>query len=162
MKVLLCSLLLLGSLAHADIDVEASGPNSQGIFTVQGAFDVEASTSVAWGVLTDFSHMAEFLYPSVTESRVKEQEDNRIYVNQTFVAKVLFFDHSANVLFKVMVSPELGSIEFEDVLHEDFDLCKGFWRVLPTPYGSEITYSTQLIPKQNGPNFIVRRISRKM
>lgn len=163
MNLLLCSLMILGSFASAsDLEVKADGPDSRGIFTVQGEFEVEASTSAAWNVLTDYNHMAEFLYPAVTTSKIKEQEDNRLYVNQTFVARVLFFDRSADVLFEVMLTPELGVINFRDILRTDFDLCEGMWSILPTPYGSDVRYTVRLIPHESGPNFIVRRVSRKM
>ena len=163
MKRLLCGLMILGSFASAaDLDVHIDGPDSKGVFAVRGDLEVAASTSIVWGTLTDYDRMAEFLYPSVTNSEIKEQEDNRLYVNQTFVARVLFFSHSADVLFEVILSPELNTITFQDILHEDFEFFNGCWSFYPTKNGTMLSYSVRLIPKGGGPNFIIRSTSRKM
>lgn len=162
MKWLLYSLLFLGSLAKAnDLDVTVDGPDRQGAYVVQGYFKVDASTKIAWDVLTDYNHMSEFL-PSITSSTVSGAPDGILLVRQTFVAKFLFFNHSADALFEVVLMPNLDIIDFTDILHRDFIRCKGIWSIVSMNGQSGIIYRVETIPSIDAPHWIMRRVSKNM
>jgi len=162
MKWLLCSLLLLGSLARAnDLDVNVEGPSDEGVYSVEGSFDVLASSTEVWSVLTDYDHMTEFL-PSITSSTVSGTASGFIIVHQTFVAKFLFFNHSADALFEVSLIPNLDTITFRDVLHTDFARCDGMWSIEPDEELTHVRYSVRVIPGESAPHWIIRSVSRKM
>jgi hypothetical protein len=162
MKWLFFSLLFLGSLAKADdLDVTVAGPDKQGVYQVQGYMEADASTSVAWNVLTDYNHMSEFL-PSITSSTISGTNDGVLLVRQTFVAKFLFFNHSADALFEIILIPNLNSVSFTDVLHNDFIECTGIWSIVSMNGHSGIIYNVKIIPSVDAPHWIVRSVSRKM
>ena len=161
MKWLLC-LLFLCPLARAnDLDVTVSGPDEHGAYLVQGYFEAAASTDVAWNVLTDYDHMSEFL-PAITSSTVKGPIEGILLVRQTFVANFLFFNHSADALFEVILMPNLGVINFTDILHSDFVRCAGLWSVVSMNGHAGVIYSVETIPSISAPHWIIRSVSRKM
>lgn len=161
MKWLLYSFLLLGSSAYANQEVRVQGPDAYDIYSIDGSFDVQASTDIVWSVLTDYENMSKFL-PSITSSTVRYKDAEYLFVQQTFVAKFLFFNHSADALFKTELVPKLEIITFRDILHTDFNRCVGYWSINVEGSGTVVRYKVQIIPSQNVPHWIIRRVSKSM
>jgi len=72
-----------------NVRVERSGER----FTVDLVVVVPVPVRVAWGVLTDFAHMADFV-PNLTSSEVLEQSEKLLKVQQKGVARFGIFSSS--------------------------------------------------------------------
>lgn len=70
------------AVSDADVQVVRNGRS----FTVDVVMHAPVPVSVAWAVLTDFAHMAEFS-PHLTASEIVERGDSRLVVSQKGVVR---------------------------------------------------------------------------
>lgn len=159
-------LLLLGVLADAacspSVNVELT--NDDGVQSVKAFFDVEVSTSTAWGVLTDYDGIARWT-TSMSSSRVVERYEDHILVEQEAVAKALFFKKRVRVLLHVVEEPS-SKIFFKDVAGDDFVFYYGLWR-LESDDGAcvSVEYCLRYVPKFSAPfgaAFAKRNVKRML
>jgi carbon monoxide dehydrogenase subunit G len=124
-------------------------------YTVEGAFHVDASSAVVWGVLTDYDHLALFV-ASMRDSRLVEtRPDGTVIVEQEAVGGVLFFSKTVHVRLEVRRSDE--KLSFEDLSHQDFRRYAGSWQTRSVANGTEVTYRLSAEPGFKAPSLLVRR-----
>src|SRR5215471_16904341 len=75
--------LLIGAGAHraqaGDVKVKVEGDD--GTYKVNGTFEAKVSGEVAWGVLTDYDHIGEYV-KSVRNSTVEQREVRHLLLRQ--------------------------------------------------------------------------------
>lgn len=123
-----------------------------GTYHIDGRLVVHASPEQAWGVLTDFDHMASFV-PSVHRSAVERVTERGLLLRQVLVGKFAFFSRDVTVLLSVREDP-YRAIRFRDVLGADFDLYRGFWRLRKAGDDTVLVYELQAVPKERLPTVI--------
>lgn len=120
-----------------------------GTYRVVSVIPVEASRKVAWEVLTDYNHMAEFL-PSIRYSQVKSRRPDGLLLVQEVSGRFLFFTRSLRVILEVLEEP-MSRITFKDVSGEDFYLYAGSWQIGEDPEATEIRYRSKVKPRVQVP-----------
>src|SRR4051812_14927822 len=108
---------LEGSTAPANPSVELT--REGGAFRLRGDFAVNASSDVAWRVLTDYEGMTSFL-PSLRKSRVASRSPEGTVIEQEGVARALVFTRKVSLTLKVVERPP-GRIEFFDLGKREFE-----------------------------------------
>ncbi len=128
-------------------------------FEVQGAFTVEASSAVVWGVLADYEHIPDFV-PSMKLSRVREaRPDGSLLIEQEAVGGMFFVTRKVRVLLNVRRSPD--SVQFDDIDRHDFWIYSGGWTTAPAPGGTSVAYRLLAQPDFPAPSFLLRGIMRR-
>lgn len=143
--VWLVVLLLVAGIAVAE-EGESSRfdvTRQSGEFVVEGWLSVAVPPSVAWAVLTDYDHMAEFI-PDMRESRRVAGEGDALRVWQKGVTRVGPFSFDYEVERDVWITPEtlirsrgirgnMKKLELETTLAAD-------------PVGVKIHYRAEIVP----------------
>ena len=89
------------AVSESDVHVERTGAS----FRVALSIHVPAPPSLAWAVLTDFDHMAEFL-PDLNSSQVIGHSDNLLKVKQEGIARSGFFSTHFESIREIRLSPQ--------------------------------------------------------
>jgi hypothetical protein len=119
---------------------------------VQGRFEVPVPLLVAWDVLTDYDHIADFV-GSMRSSAVESRSHSGLTLRQEVVAGVFPFRKVAHLLLSVREQPDT-TIEFHDLLDRDFRLYQGGWELHPGLSGTAVTYHLHAQPVSSIPRFI--------
>lgn len=82
------------------VRVERAGPS----FSVDLVMHAPVAPSLAWAVLTDFAHMADFV-PNLTRSEILESRDNLIKVGQKGTARYGFFSTDFESVRDIRLAP---------------------------------------------------------
>ena len=123
--------------------------------TVEGDFQVKASSTCVWSVLTDYDHIARFV-PSMRQSRVtKTRPDGSLLVEQEAVGGVLFFSKKVHLRLEVRRDGE--ALRFKDLLHKDFRRYAGSWMARAAGDQVEVTYRLEAEPDFMTPSALMRR-----
>jgi carbon monoxide dehydrogenase subunit G len=127
--------------------------------TVSATADMQVDLRVAWEVLADYDHLAEFI-PDMKSSRVVSRNGNRVRVEQKGEIGFLFYRQSVDAILEILEEPPLR-IAARSV--------GGNVRDLETSYGLEnlaqgvrLNYHGRFIPEFSVPLLIgmpfVRRV----
>ena len=128
-------------------------------YEITGLFTVDASTTVVWGVLTDYERIPAFV-SSMRSSRVREaRADGTLVVEQRAVGGMFFLSKTLRTRLEVRRSPE--RLRFTDVGHEDFRSYDGDWEVRPITAGAGVTYHLLVEPGFGAPSFIMNRAMKR-
>ena len=153
--VVLLALVCVAPLAWADDVTIILTEQTHKAYTVEGVFQVKASSTSVWNVLTDYDHIARFV-PSMRQSRVVEtRPDGSSLVNQEAVGSVLFFSKAVHVRLDVRRDDE--ALRFEDLLHKDFRRYAGSWTARTVGEQVEVTYRLEAEPDFMAPSTLMRR-----
>lgn len=130
------------------------------MYEVDARFDVDASSEVVWGVLTDYENLPRFV-SSMRKSRVLEtREDGVTVIEQDAVGGFLFLDRSVSVCLDV--TRHLARLTFIDTCRKDFWFYEGGWETTDTlDGGTRVSYRLQAQPDFIAPGFVVRRVMNK-
>jgi len=82
------------------VRVERAGPS----FSVDLVMHAPVAPPLAWAVLTDFAHMADFV-PNLTRSEILESRDNLIKVGQKGTARYGFFSTDFESVRDIRLAP---------------------------------------------------------
>lgn len=85
-----------------ELRVETSGESSA--ITVSASADMRVQLAMAWSVLTDYDHLAEFI-PGMHSSRVVQRNGDQLLVEQTGVLGFLIFQQPIAVTLAVTEWP---------------------------------------------------------
>jgi carbon monoxide dehydrogenase subunit G len=140
-----------GALANVPAPV-VSVEDQHSVSDVQGRFEVPVPLSVAWDVLTDYDHIADFV-SSMRASAVESRSDSGLTVRQEAAVGPFPFRRVAHLLLDVRELPD-RRIEFHDLLDRDFRLYRGAWELSPEPSGTAVTYVLHAQPTGAIPSFI--------
>ncbi len=103
MRRLLWLALVFPVFCHpADISVHAARHGDS--FTVEAAAEFEAEVTVAWGVLTGYERLSEFI-PGMHSSRIVSRSKRNIIVDQSGEARLLFLSFPIKVRLEVQEFP---------------------------------------------------------
>lgn len=126
-------------------------------FDVEASAEFEADPAQAWAVLTDYDRLSEFI-PGMNASRVVSREGNRVVVDQSGEASLLFFTFPINVRLAIEEQP------FERI---DSRAIAGNFRELTGTYRLEarrprlrLRYSGRLTPDFSVPPLIASILVR--
>lgn len=112
---------------------------------VRGAFRAPVTAAQAWGVLTDYDHISEFVR-SMRSSRIERGGDGQLLVRQEAVAGALLLHHRVDVLLEIHEEPG-RRIRFSDVLGKDFSTYAGEWRISADTSGTRVEYELEAEPR---------------
>jgi ribosome-associated toxin RatA of RatAB toxin-antitoxin module len=142
---LLATMLLAGSPTFAadspirSIDVAYDGDT----YVLNAVMFAPVAQSIAWDVLTDFDHMAQWV-PNVSESKVLKREDTTVTIEQRGVAKYGAISFPYTTERKIELKPQ-GSINSTQL--------KGSLRrvvstmvIEPDGKGTRLTYHLEIVP----------------
>lgn len=102
---LCCSIpTALGSEADAEPDVSVAVHKNGDAIVVDVSFSVAASQQEAWGVLTDFDHMSDFI-SNLQSSKVVSRSGNKLHVEQTGKAARGLFSFAFESVREVELTP---------------------------------------------------------
>lgn len=103
MRHLLWLALVFPALCHAaDISVRAA--RHGGSFEVEATAEFEAEVTVAWGVLTDYNRLSEFI-PGMHSSRIVSRNKHTVIVDQSGEARLLFLSFPIRLRLEVEEFP---------------------------------------------------------
>jgi ribosome-associated toxin RatA of RatAB toxin-antitoxin module len=123
-----------------------------GVYLVEGGFEVERPTAAVWAVLTDYEALPDLL-SGMRQSRVLSRAGRRVLVHQEVQARALVFSRTLHVLLEVWETPP-RQLDFRDTLHRDFELYEGVWRLRATAAGAQVQYRLRARPKRSSPRFL--------
>lgn len=104
---LLCLTVLAPPGLAADTDVtdfDVKAVRNGERFDVEASAEFEAGVELAWAVLTDYDHLAEFI-PGMKQSRVVSRESQAVVVDQSGEASLLFFTFPIQVRLAIEEQP---------------------------------------------------------
>jgi hypothetical protein len=101
---------------------------------VEGSFEVKASPSAVWDVLTGYERLPQFVENLKRSHVEKDLGPYHFLLEQEFEGGFLFITQRVRVLLDVHETWH-QQILFEDIDHKDFSFYKGSWELRPGPGG---------------------------
>ncbi|MCE9626300.1 MAG: SRPBCC family protein [Candidatus Eisenbacteria bacterium] len=147
-------LLLLGAPLAWAHDVKVRIDSQPRSCRVEGDFKAPVPAAVAWRVLTDYDHIAEFVH-SMVSSRSERDSSGALHVHQVASGGIFVFRRKVNVTLAITEVPG-ERIEFRDVLGKDFWHYHGQWRLEPDSAGVHVHYELEAEPRMSVPRSIYR------
>lgn len=126
------------------------GRGAEGI-RIDAHADVDAPPSIAWAVLSDYDHLAEFV-PHMRVSRVVSRPGEPLRIEQRGETRWLGFRRSVDVVFAIDETPP-SRLAFHAVAGS-FRRMEGEWRVEPRESGARIVYRAEMLPDFWIPPFV--------
>lgn len=103
MRRLLWFALAFPALCYpADISLQATRHGDS--FEVEASAEIEAEVPVAWGVLTDYDRLSEFI-PGMQSSRIVSRSKGSVIVDQSGETRLLFFSFPMQVRLEIEEFP---------------------------------------------------------
>ena len=149
--------LALASLLRADqvTLADAKGEGGRGaLYRIEGSFEVDATRSQVWRVLTDYSAL-KGVVSSMQASCVISREGNTVLVEQVALGHFLFFSKSIRLLLNVVEEPESG-LRFSQASAKPFRVYDGSWTLEDKDGGVAVTYRLNVSRADMAPAFIER------
>jgi hypothetical protein len=133
-------------------DVQVSLTEENGLYVLTGDFSVASSTTVAWNVLSDYEHMADFV-SSIKLSRRLERQKEHEFIEQVMNGQAAFFRKRVYLLLQVEEFPG-QRILFKDLSGKSFKTYVGSWEITPQEERIRIGYRLEAAPDFFAPDFI--------
>jgi ribosome-associated toxin RatA of RatAB toxin-antitoxin module len=129
--------------------------NGDGVYAIVARFSVPESTRVVQAVLTDYPNIPRFM-PTVRTSRILEQTDGRVRVEQQAVSKFMMISRTVHLVLDVEESE--GAIRFRDSCHKSFVVYEGSWTITSEVSGTELVYELTAKPAFGVPGMVLRKL----
>jgi hypothetical protein len=130
-----------------------------GLYAIDGRFDVAASTAAAWAVVTDYKGIVSFV-SSMKASRVLgSRPDGTLIVEQIAVGRMFLVSKQLHVILAVRRDGD--RLTFDDFGRADFWIYSGSWSVRPRPDGCEVRYRLLAQPDFAAPGFLLGGAMRR-
>ena len=126
-----------------------------GVYAIAAHFAVPEPAAVVQAVLTDYPNIPRFM-PGVRTSRVLEQTDGRVRLEQEAVSKFMMFSKKVHLVLDVEEAP--GLIRFRDGCHQSFVVYEGSWTLSPHDTGTQLAYELTAKPAFGVPGMVLRRL----
>lgn len=138
---LFCGLLAGGAFAQAEIAVDVE--RAEGSLIIEANMSAPVDASLAWQVLTDYDHLADFI-PGLHSSRaiIKAGEPTR--VEQKGESGFLAFHFPIEIVLEMVETP-FRTIRFRAV-EGNIKEMEGIWRVHGDDATVKVTYSARMRP----------------
>ncbi|MSQ59053.1 MAG: cyclase [Betaproteobacteria bacterium] len=121
------------------------------VLVVEARADLGATNQQAWGVLTDYAHLHEFV-PDLAESRVTERTADRVVVEQKGRAGFLFFRFSISLRMEIEERPPREILA--KAVSGSFKEMTGRYELEPAGTGVKLHYTGRFVPNFGVPRFI--------
>jgi ribosome-associated toxin RatA of RatAB toxin-antitoxin module len=141
--------------AAAQASTVAVRTAGDGVYAISARFTVPEPAAVVQAVLTDYPNIPRFM-PSVRTSRVLEQTDDHVRLEQEAVSKFMMFSRTVHLVLHVAEAD--GSIRFRDGCHRSFVVYEGSWTITPEGTGTELVYELTAKPAFSVPGMVLRRL----
>ena len=143
------------TVGAAQAPVVAVRSNGDGVYAISARFSVPEPASVVQEVLTDYPNIPRFM-PTVRTSRIVEQTDGRVRLEQEAVSKFMMFSRTVHLVLDVEESE--GAIRFRDDCHKSFAVYDGSWTITPQVNGAELVYELTAKPVFSVPGMVLKRL----
>ena len=141
--------------AAAQAPTVAVRSNGDGVYAIAARFSVPEPATVVQAVLTDYPNIPRFM-PTVRTSRVLEQTDGRVRLEQEAVSKFMMFSRTVHLVLDVEESG--GTIRFRDGCHKSFVVYDGSWTITSQGSGTELVYELTAKPAFSVPGMVLKRL----
>lgn len=131
--------LPLAAPAQPEVRIERRG----GLFAVHVETPVAANAAVAWQVLTDYNHLAEFV-PDMRASRVVSAPGEPLRIEQRGETGFLLFKFTVNVELEIREMPP-SRLGFR-AIRGNMQRMQGEWRIDKADSGVVLVYEAELQP----------------
>ena len=135
------------AVSENDVQVERAGTS----FRVALSIYVPVAPSLAWSVMSDFDHMAEFL-PDLNSSQVTEHSDNLLKVKQKGVARYGLFSSRFESIREIRLTPQ-SEIRAHGV-GGNIERMESVMQLHTESGGTRLTYHAEVTPGFWFPPFI--------
>jgi len=165
-------LLLLGLAGRVSAALPAAAPpalqltREGGVFRLQASFDVAASPSTAWAVLTDYEGMTRFV-PTLRKSEVVSRSPNGAVITQEGQVHLLLFSRRVPLTLKVTEQPP-SRIDFQAVGKSQFEEYDGTWTIQSSSGACRVSYQlfaemkSALVPRGVARGILQDNIGRQL
>lgn len=122
-------------------------------FEVSGAFNVQASSTVVWNVLTDYDRIPTFV-TSMRSSHIRDAQTNgAVIVEQKAIGDMFFLTRTVRVVLEIHRNSE--RLLFKDIGQKDFLIYDGEWEVRTSQEGMRVSYRLRAQPRFLAPSFLL-------
>lgn len=149
-----------GSAAAAGKGPVVSVESHSGVYDVRGSFTTHAPIATAWEVLTDYDKIPSYV-SSMRKSHVEGRNGDTLRVHQVAVVTVLLFHRDATVTLAVTESAP-DSIEFVDVLGQDFLRYAGSWSLHADSASTKVSYTLRAHPRTGPSGWFSRGVMTRL
>lgn len=166
--MLACALPAMAQRPALDVSVQRveTGAGAGHVYAVNARGDVAAAPAEVWRILTDYERMPEFV-PDLHRVRVISRGADQAVIEQTGVARFLFFQRAIQLVVQVREQP-IAQIDVS-LVDGDMKVYDCRWQLIPVPEtgGTRVIYSGTLAPKfyvpgMLGSNMIRSNIEKMM
>lgn len=139
--VLVASCVLPQPLVAEELGVEVVRHGD--FITVSASADLKANSRIAWEVLTDYDHLAEFI-PDIRSSRVVRRDAEGTVVEQRGEFGFLFFRQPIDVTMVVTEEPPRRIVA--RAIAGNMKDMEGRYELLPSEAGVKLAYFGRFVP----------------
>jgi ribosome-associated toxin RatA of RatAB toxin-antitoxin module len=137
-------------------------PGAEGgkVYQIASSATVAATPSLAWRILTDYKHFADYL-PNLKSVRVVSRNGDRVIVEQLGAARFLFFSQPIRLVVQVHEqAPDRIDISLVD---GDMKTYRASWELSPVAgeSGTRVVYNATIEPKFDVPGIVGASVVRK-
>jgi ribosome-associated toxin RatA of RatAB toxin-antitoxin module len=125
------------------------------VYAIAAHFTVPEPAAVVQAVLTDYANIPRFM-PGVRTSRVLEQTDGRVRLEQEAVSKFMMFSKKVHLVLEVEEAQ--GLIRFRDACHKSFVTYEGSWTISAQDTGTMLAYQLTAKPAFGVPGMVLRKL----
>ena len=143
--------------ANTPINVDVSR-GADKAYMVDAAFDVNVPAPIAWGVLTDYEGIGQFV-SSIRHSTIKEREPGRVLLEQHGVGRAWIISLPMHVVLDVR-EHEQRMLAFRDVCGKSFSIYEGAWQLSIIESGTRVTYRLKADPTGRQPAMLAKSAIR--
>jgi len=129
------------------------------VYQISASGTVTAPQAVAWEVLTDYAHLADFV-PDLKSARVLSRDGTRIIVEQQGATRFLFFNRY--IRLRVQVHEQAPDRIDVSLIDGDMKVYRCRWQLVPSSGGgTTVLYQATLEPKFHVPRIIGTSLVRR-
>ena len=140
---LACAGLFGGACASGPGGLRFSAERDGGLVKVSASVELPVDPALAWQVLTDYDHYADFI-SGLSESRVVQRSAEGIVIEQKGDIGVLFFRQPAHTRMLVREVPPTAVVSRG--LEGNFRDLNGRYELQPAGSGVRLVYSGSFVP----------------
>jgi ribosome-associated toxin RatA of RatAB toxin-antitoxin module len=143
----------------------ADGADGGKAYRIAANGTVAAAPALAWHVLTDYDHLAEFV-PDLKSARVLGRDGDKVIVEQVGAARFLVF--SRDIRLVVLVHEQAPNKIDISLVEGDMKVYRCSWELVPLDSGgTRVLYRAAIepafyVPEMIGTNLVRKDIARMM
>ncbi|MEJ8812776.1 SRPBCC family protein [Variovorax ureilyticus] len=164
MRARFVGLTLAGAMCAAasanvpQVEIETNGQGDD--ITVTASAEMLVDARIAWDVITDYDHLAEFI-PYMRSSHVVRRDADRVVIEQTGVFSFLFYRQPVQAQLAVVESPPRRVMAH--AVGGNLREMEGRYTLEKLPAGTvRLSYSARLVPDFALPPVIGRAVIRSV